>query len=209
MDKRRSFDDILKECILRMEAGQDLESVLANYPDRERELRPHLQVLAALSSTQKQEASPQGTARGRYQLMGALSAPGPMKGGARTMPNLRGSTARSLALFSAGAVAALAMMFLAGGLGFGSGSQKAEANPIAACILTLDFNGDGVLNVQDVAAFKTAIKTQNLAFDFNGDGKVDVFDVEAAVEKMVDCIQSIQPTPVPTPSAVPTPTVVP
>jgi hypothetical protein len=200
MDKRRSFDDILKECILRMEAGQDLESLLANYPDRERELRPHLQVLAALSSAQKQEVSLQGTARGRYQLMGALSAPEPMKRGGRTMLNLGGSTARSLALFSAGAVAALAMMFLAGGLGLGSGSpQKAEAGPIATCILTLDFNGDGRLDVQDVAAFKTAIQTQNLAFDFNGDGKVDVFDVEAAVEKMVDCIQSVQPTPVPTP----------
>jgi hypothetical protein len=135
-------------------------------------------------------------------LMGALSAPEPMKG-ARTMLNLRGSTARSLALFSAGAVAALAMMFLAGGLGFGSGSQKAEAGPIAACILTLDFNGDGVLNVQDVAAFKAAIQSQNLAFDFNGDGTVDVFDVSAAVQKMVDCIQQIQPPPVPTPSAVP------
>jgi hypothetical protein len=203
MDKRRPFDDILQECILRMEAGQDLESALANYPDRSRELRPHLQVLVALSSAQKQDASPQGTVRGRYQLMGALSAPGPMKGGARTMLNLRGSTGRSLALFSAGAVAALTMMFLAGGLGFGSGSQKAEAGPIATCILTLDFNHDGVLNVQDVAAFKAAIKSQDLAFDFNGDGTVDVFDVSAAVQNMVACIQQIQPPPAPTPSVVP------
>lgn len=203
MDKRRPFDDILEECILRMEAGEDLKSALANYPDRERELRPHLLVLAALSSTQKQEASLQGTARGRSQLMGALSAPEPMKGGARIMLILRGSTARSLALFSAGAVAAVAMMFLAGGLGFGSGSQKAEANPIAACIATLDFNHDGALNVQDVAAFKAAIKSQDPAFDFNGDGTVDVFDVEGAVQNMVACIEQIQPTPVPTPSVVP------
>lgn len=200
MDKRRPFDEILRECILRMEAGQDLESALANYPDRARELRPHLQVLGALSSAQKQEASPQGIVRGRYQLMGALSAPG--KGGSRIMLTLGGSTGRSFALFFTGAVAALAITFLAGGLGLGSGPQKAEADPIADCILKLDFNGDGYLDVQDVAAFKAAIQNQNLDFDFNGDGTVDVFDVAAVALGMADCLQQTQP---PAPTAPPIP----
>jgi len=106
----------------------------------------------------------------------------------------------SVAIFLTGAAVALGIMFLAGSLDLGSGSQKAEAGPIADCILKLDFNHDGMLNVQDVAAFKTAIQNQDLAFDFNGDGTVDVFDVVGVVKEVVTCLQQIQPPPVVTPT---------
>ena len=111
------------------------------------------------------------------------------------------STGRSLGLLLTGAVAALAVTFLAGGLE--SGSQKAEADPLADCILALDFNVDGLMDVQDFAAFKAAIEDQALAFDFNLDGTVDVFDVAGAVLKMTDCLQQIQPPPDPIPSSAP------
>jgi len=47
MAMRKSFDEVLQECIRRLETtGGDVEAVLASYPDRAAELRPHLQVWA-------------------------------------------------------------------------------------------------------------------------------------------------------------------
>lgn len=203
MSRREPFDEVLQECILRMKSGEDVESVLASYQDRARELRPHLRVLASLSSLEEQGPSSQGMARGRQQLMGALSAPVAVNGGIRTMFSLGGSTGRYLAFFFGGAVAALAIAFLAGSLDTGSSSNTAQAGAIQQCVLVLDFNHDGMLGVQDVAAFKTAIQNQDLTFDFNKDGKVDIFDVVYTVQQISNCIQQIQPPPVPTPPPTP------
>lgn len=200
MGKQERFDEVLQECVRRLDAGEDIESVLASYPHSEADLRPHLLVWAALSSKEKSEATAGGATRGRQQLMAALRAPGPADGGLRAMLRL-GSTGRYLAFFAAGAAAALAITFLAGSLDSGSSTHTAQATTIQQCVLLLDFNHDGTLGVDDVAAFKDAIKTQNLAFDFNHDGVVDIFDVVYTVQQIESCIQSIIPTPpVPTPT---------
>ncbi len=96
--------------------------------------------------------------------------------------------------FAAGGLAVLAALFLGGALDSDGGST-AQAVPFQECILALDFNDDGVLDVNDVIAFRDGIDGQDPAFDFNDDGTVDVFDVMGAVTGVVDCLQNLQPTP--------------
>ena len=96
----------------------------------------------------------------------------------------------------AGAAIAVAAIFLAGGLHFGS-TSPAEAGPIRDCLLKLDFNHDGQLNVKDILTFRHAIKTQDLTFDFDNNGTVDIYDVVKVVHEVVACLQQIQPPPTP------------
>ncbi|MCH7483541.1 MAG: hypothetical protein IIA90_00145 [Chloroflexi bacterium] len=100
--------------------------------------------------------------------------------------------------FAAGGVAVLGALFFGGALDSGGGST-AEAGTWQECVLTLDFNGDGMLDVNDVIAFRGAIENQENPFDLNSDGIIDVFDVLDGVTRMTDCLQALQPSPPPLP----------
>jgi len=203
MAKGKSFDRILEECIRQMEAsGGGMEAVLAAHPEHASELRPHLELRASLSSVRAAEASPEAMAGGRQRLLRAMAAAGAGGETSREALKIGGPMLRFIAVFVAGAAVTLGIAFLGGALDFGSGGSTAEAGPVLDCVLQLDFNHDGMLNVQDVAAFKDAIKSQDPAFDFNSDGVVDIFDAVAAVKGVIECLQQIQPPPPPTPTPV-------
>ncbi len=196
---REPIDDILKDCIRRLEAsGGDVEAVLRSHPERADELRPYLELWASLSAVEPAEASPQALMRGRQQLLSAVREAQQAKGGAKVMDNLtsaKGFSLRILAPFVAGAAVALGIAFLTGSLDFDSGGSTAEAGPVQDCLLQLDFNHDGLLSVADIEAFRTAIDNQDPAFDLNGDTIVDVFDAVTAVKGVIQCLQQIQPPP--------------
>ncbi len=203
---KKSFDEILTECIAQLEAsGGDIEAVLSRYPEEAAELRRYLQVWAGLSAAERAEASPQGVMRGRQQLLSGIAGAEQQKGGASAMQGVwstRRLAMRFVLPVVAGAALALGVTFLTGNLDFGSGGSTAEAGPILDCLLQLDFNGDGQLTVGDIEAFRTAIQNQDPAFDLNGDTVVDVFDAVFAVKQVIACLQQIQP-PIPTPPPLP------
>lgn len=66
------------------------------------------------------------------------------------------------------------------------------------CLEAVDFNGDGVLDNNDVLAFKAAFGSEegddnyDASVDVDGDGDVDLFDVTAAVNQIIDCLQPSQ-----------------
>jgi len=212
---RQRFDDILNECIRRLEApGGDIEAVLSRYPEHADELRPYLEVWTSLSVVEQAQASSAGAIRGRQQLLAAIArAEQPERGVSLTnsLPTKGGLSMgfvsmRLVAAFVAGVALALGTTFLTGNLG-SSGGSSAEAGTFAECIAALDFNGDGDLTVEDVRQFADAIDVQAPAFDVDQDGDVDINDVVAAVGGFVACFQNLQP-PVPTvPPALPTPPV--
>ena len=199
---KKSFDDILTECIAQLEAsGGDIEAILGRYPEEAEELRRYLQVWASLSAVERAKATPQGVMRGRQQLLSSIAGAEQEKGGANIMneASTRGKVAmRFLLPLVAGAALALGVTFLTGNLDFGGGGSTAEAGPILDCLLQLDFDGDGQLTVGDIEAFRNAIENQDPAFDSNGDTVVDVFDAVFAVKQVIACLQQIQP-PIPTP----------
>lgn len=205
MGKR--FDDILSECIRRLEtSGQEIESVLSRYPEHADELRPYLEIWRALSAVRKAQASREGAMRGRQHLLTAIASAEQPQRGARFINRsaVKGALAmrfvasmRIAAVFVAGAGLALGSLFLTGNLGFG-GDSPAAAEVLPECLASLDFNNDGKLTVEDVLAFKDGIENQDPAFDIDGDGDVDISDVVGAVAQVVDCFQNQQP-PVPAP----------
>ncbi|MBI2912992.1 MAG: hypothetical protein HYY03_03635 [Chloroflexi bacterium] len=198
----KPFDEILAESIAELEAGRDVNSVLRQYPEHAEALRPFLQIWASLSAAEKAEPSPQGAALGRQRLLSQMSSPAAEKGRRSVMDKLSSSLSLKMAIpFVAGAAVALFAVFLSGNLDSGSGST-AQAGPFEDCILQLDFNGNGQLDVGDVAAFRDAIANNDPAFDFNGDGTTDIFDALGAIKGVVDCLQQIQP-PIPTPPSGP------
>lgn len=194
MEKR--LDEILQECIARLEAGQeDIESLVRRYPEHAEELRAHLQVWSRLSAVERAAPTPQGAMRGRQRLLSAIAASGRKEaaGLIRNLSSEGGSAMRLVAAFVAGGAIALAIAFFTGSLDFDKGgSGTVRANPVADCLAQLDLNGDGVLDVQDVEVFRQAIENQDLAFDFNGDGTVDVFDVSALALDISECLFNIQ-----------------
>jgi len=201
---RKSFDDILNECIRRIESGEDIESVLQSHAEHGDELRPHLEVLTSLSAVEKREATPQGALRGRQQLLSAIVSGGRKReetGVINSLATKGGLSMRFVAMFVGGAVLALGITFLTGNLEFG-GDSSTEAQAIPECVLGLDFNGDQELTVEDVEEFQNAIENQDPGFDVNGDTVVDIFDVVAVVQEVVTCFQENQP-PVPTPTPIP------
>ncbi len=209
---KRPLDAILNECIDQLEAsGGDVEAVLARYPEHAEALRPYLSIWVSLSAMTNAEASREGALGGREVLLSAVAREKAEKERGRVpgyISKIGGVNMRKLVPiitpFLVGGAVAVGIIFMTGNLGSETGST-AQANTISQCVLQLDFNHDGKLDVQDVAAFKTAIQNQDLSFDFNGDGKVDVFDVEAAVQKVVACLQALQPTPPPLPTGTPAP----
>jgi hypothetical protein len=196
---KRSFEEILRESIVNLEAsGGDVEAVLGRYPEHAEELRPHLEVWVSLSAFSRRPASPSDTRAGYQRLMAALSAQrGREPAGLRNEKAMGGGfTVRYILPFLAGAAAAIGAVLLFNAVDSESGST-ARAGPIAECLTLLDLNGDGALDVNDVLTMKEAIENNDPAFDFNGDGTTDIFDVVALVEDVVACLQSVQPPPPP------------
>lgn len=195
---RKSFDDILNECIRRIESGEGIESVLQNYAEHADELRHHLEILTSLSVVEKKEATPQSALRGRQQLLSAIVSGGRKReetGVINSLATKGGLGMKFVAMFVAGGALALVITLLTGNLEFGggSGSGSAQAEHLPACLAALDFNGDDELTVEDVLLFRDAIESQDLAFDFNDDGVVDVFDVVGVVQEVVTCFEQQQP----------------
>lgn len=96
--------------------------------------------------------------------------------------------------FAAGAAVALAAVLMVGALQSDSSSTaRADAHE---CLTALDFNNDGVVDVNDVITLREAIDVQDLDFDFNGDGTVDIFDAIRVAQAVLDCLGQDQP-PVP------------
>ena len=204
---KKSFDDILNECIRRIESGEDIESVLQSYAEHADELRPHLEILTSLSVVEQREATPQGALRGRQQLLSAIVSGGRKReetGVVNSLATKGGLSMKFVAMFVGGAVLALGITFLTGNLDFGggSGSGPAQAEHLPACLAALDFTGDDEFTVEDVLAFKDAIDSDDPAFDFNGDTVTDIFDVLDVVGAVVLCFQENQP-PAPTPPPIP------
>ena len=197
---RKSFDDILNECIRQLEtSGGDIEAALSRYPEQADELRPYLEVWASLSAAEKAQATPLGAMRGRQQLLTAIARAEQTGQGVSLINNLvskGGLSMRFLAMFVAGAAVAVGITFLTGNLEFGGGSS-AEAQPLPECVEALDLNGDGELTVEDVLGFKAAIESDEYdsAYDYNNDGVVDIHDVLGLVQGMVSCFQENQPGP--------------
>ena len=191
---RVPFDEILSECLRRLERGEDLEAVLGDYADQADQLRPHLEVWATLSRTERAAASPEGFAAGRSRLASALAGAGRERPAPTTLVAKGGLTMRYALAVVAGAAFALGVTFLAGGLDFGDGgTSTAQAEIPHECLEDLDLNGDGSLTVEDVLLFKDAIENQDGAFDFNGDTVVDIHDGVLLIQGVVDCFQNLQP----------------
>ena len=196
MRKSKSYDQVLKACLAEIEAGAAPEAVISMYPDHATRLRSDLGLWLSLSASQPSDVPPGAETAGRAALKRALAekrtAPG-------SVTSLTGGFSMRFALtFAAGGVAVLGALFFGGALDSGSDST-AQAVPFQECVLVLDFTGDGMLDVNDVIAFRDAIENQDLAFDFNSDGTVDVFDVLGAVTGITDCLQNLQPSPPPLP----------
>jgi hypothetical protein len=193
---RYRFDEALSECIRRLESGDGIEAVLSGYPEHADQLRPHLQVWASLSKAGRGVASPEAFARGRRQLLSALAGAGlESQAPSGSLATKGGLAMRYAVALVGGAALALGIMFVAGALDFSGGGSTAEANIPHECLQDLDFNGDGVLTVEDVLLFKGAIESQDPAFDFNGDTVVDIHDGVSLIQDVIDCFRNVQVLP--------------
>lgn len=197
---RKRFDDILNECIRRLEAsGGDIETVLSKYPEHTDELRPYLEVWRSLSAVEKAQASSAGAMRGRQQLLTAIARAEQAEQGVRLINSLARKGGLSMnfggikfaGMFVAGVVLALGITFLTGSLEFG-GDSSTLAQEVAKCVEGLDNNGDGDLNVEDVQGFQDALENQDPGFDVDGDTDVDINDVVQQVNDVIDCLQQLQ-----------------
>jgi hypothetical protein len=205
---RKRLDRIIEESIRRLEAGASLNDVLAAYPDEADELRPHLEVWRSLSAQPASQPSAPGAARGMARLEAALTQQA-QRGGANTMQDI--SKFGNLALRLAGGLAivggvVLGLAALSGYFSVHVGSGDSAQATGHECVLALDFNGDGLLDVQDVEVFKAAFGSSagdanyDPRADVNGDGTVDLWDVVAAAQMIVDCMQQLQPALPPPPT---------
>jgi hypothetical protein len=167
---RKSFDDILDECIRRLEApGGDIEAVLSRYPEQADELRPYLEVWASLSAAEKAQATPQGALQGRQQLLNVLATVEHKEGGTEIMKNL--STTGGLALRLVGALAvvagiAIGITFLTGNLDVDFGSQ-AEADAPHACLDEVlgGLDGEPGFTVDDILFLRDEAQAGNFTVD--------------------------------------------
>ena len=96
-------------------------------------------------------------------------------------------------LIGIGLAAVLSLAVILGAVRFTGSETQAQEPPdptqcIAECLLIVDFNGDGVFDVDDVLLFVEAYETGDTAYDSDGDGDVDVFDVLGYAKQVRDCI---------------------
>ncbi|HUF53545.1 MAG TPA: hypothetical protein VMR52_07200 [Dehalococcoidia bacterium] len=191
----KSYDDILATCLAEIEAGATPEDVLSRYPEHFQRLESDLRVFGVFSSRRKAQVPAAASIAGRLALRGAL-AQARAEGGCGVHSPIGGIKMRLAIAFAAGVSATLAAVMF-GGMLDSSGGAEVHADAYEECILQLDFNDDGLLDVNDVVAFRDAIENQDPAFDLNGDGVVDVFDAVSAVNGVVECLQTLQPPALP------------
>lgn len=85
------------------------------------------------------------------------------------------------------------------GDGLGDACDPNPDDGLPDCLSVLDFNGDGMIGVDDVMAFKAAFGSESgddnydANVDLDGDGDVDIFDVTSAVSQMVECLEQLLP----------------
>jgi len=96
-----------------------------------------------------------------------------------------------------GLAAVLSVLVILGTVHFtGSETQADEPDPtqcISDCLLIVDFNTDGVFDVEDILLFVEGYENQDPEFDGDGDGDVDVFDILGYAEQVRDCIKACLP----------------
>ena len=196
---KKSLKEILRESLQRLEtSGADIEAALADHRQQAEELRPHLRVWAALSSTPKAEASQSGFERGLSRLSSAVSGE-QERGGNRIMSHLPKSGGLALKLLGSAAVVAglaLGITLLSGNLESPFGSE-AEATPTHPCLDQVlgGLDGEPGFTIKDLIAFKIAFKTQNTdpRYDRNGDGRVGLKDVLIYLRELKLCFQTNPP----------------
>lgn len=188
----RRFERILAEAITAIEGGSSLEEVLGRYPDDADQLRRHLILWESLSRADASGPSPDATHDARRLMLRAIAAESSRTRATRATQHMGGAKLRLALSFVAGGIAVLGALLIGGAVDLGSGSDV-QADPIDDCLASLDFNDDGMLDVNDVVEFKDAIENQDAEFDLNDDGTVDVFDAVAAVNGVVECFQALQP----------------
>lgn len=181
----KSFDEILRECIARLETGEDVEAVLTAYPEQAGQLRPHLRVLASLKTAKNVEASALGAVRGRQQLLAAVANQATIQGGRAVFKFLSDTVGFGLKLAGAGAIVAaiaLSAALFTGSLHVGTGATQAVAG---------DYDADGVLDDVDNCAWvanadqadtdrdglgDACDPDPNAVADYDGDGVTDLRD---------------------------------
>lgn len=187
---KKSFDDILNECIRQMEtSGGEIEAVLSRYPEQADELRPHLEVWSSLSAVEKAKATTQGALQGRQQLLNALATVEHKEGGTETMKNL--STTGGFALRLVGVVAvvaaiALGITFLTGNVNVDFGSQ-AEAQAPHPCLDSVlgDLDGTPGFTVDDILFLRDEALAGNFTID----------DLTLLIGELRACFEASIPSP--------------
>jgi hypothetical protein len=186
----KSFDEILDKCLRELDAsGGDIEVVLSRYPEHADELRPHLEVWASLSATERALATAEGARRGRQQLLTAMARAEQRGRGPSFTNNLArkgGLGMRYAATFVVGVVLALGITFLTGNLEFGGGSQ-AEADAPHACLDQVlgDLDGEPGFTVDDILYLKAQAEA----------GEFDIDDLMVLIGDLRACFQGQLPEP--------------
>jgi len=119
MTKR--FDDVLDDCLKRLQRGETAEECLARYPEYQAELAPLLKLSTSLKSAWSQEIRPQFRAAARYNLISAIEAKKPR---ARIAP--RAWWRRGWVM----AVTVIALLLVAGGSTVAASSNSLPDQPL-------------------------------------------------------------------------------
>jgi hypothetical protein len=189
-----SFDRILDECIARLErTGEEIETVIAAYPEHADELRRHLQVWARLRKSERAQAPAEGATAGQSRLLAELAAEREKaiaSSRREVVPTGGGSMMRFLLPFAGGAAAALVAVFAISAMDSGSDSGVLADTDFQECVEEFDLNGDGVVDVEDLLLLRDAIVggEHPPELDLNGDGVVDVFDAAKWALGIAGCL---------------------
>lgn len=189
---KKSFDEILQECIRQLEVSGDIEAVLSKYPELADELRPHLRVWSSLSAVEKADATPEATMRGRQRLVAAVTNTQRSEGGARVMRRLSTSGGFTLGLVGAVAVVAaigLGITFLSGNLHVDFGSEtQAQTLPSHECldeVLGGFAEPTDEFTIEDLFALRDAYLADDITID----------DIMALIQDLRGCFGVGPPSP--------------
>ncbi len=185
----------LTDAIRRLEAGESVESVLAQYPQYAVELKEELALRSSLDALEREQPEARAIEKGLGQLDGALFER--QSQGGRTRMN-EVSKVWGFALKLSGGIAIVAAMvaaaaFFSGNLHVQLGSE-ASALPTHPCLDQVLGNladpPDGHFDVQDILAFRDAFRTQNTdpRYDRDGDGDVDIDDLMVYIQELRTCL---------------------
>jgi hypothetical protein len=194
----REFDRALEDCLQRIESGEPVEQLLADYPGQANSLREHLQFAAAL----RRPIDVSGEARGRQAMLAALAS-SVSQGGISPMSNAASTALKLAGGLAIAAVAIIAISYLSGNLHVQVGNDAAASDP-QGCLNEVFGNladpPDGVFTVDDLLAAKDAFQNQNTdpRYDRDGDSDVDIDDLMLYIQDLRTCFEgSIPPIPAP------------